>query len=125
MKEIKPWVDVLRLHPDVESESTSFSTSTYALDLGALVRKDPNVPPTYRNPHSFFCATYLTHDMKDLIMEVYYRLSGKEGNRVLQLRSPFGGGKSHTLATLYYALKNRKEMEIVIPETKIYLHLKM
>ena len=122
MKEIKPWIDVVRLHPDVESGSTALST--YALDLGALVQNDPSVPPTYRDPYSFFRATHLTADMKNLIQEVYDRLSGKEGNRVLQLRSPFGGGKSHTLATLYYAVKNRKEMEKAIPEAKDLPQLK-
>ncbi len=113
---IKPWTEVIRLHPDVESELTAIST--YAIDLGAFVSKDPNVPATYRDAYSFFGATHLTSDMRKLVEEVYDRLSGKEGNRVLQLRSPFGGGKSHTLATLYYAVKNRKEMEKAIPETK-------
>ncbi|MCD6101177.1 MAG: ATP-binding protein [Candidatus Marinimicrobia bacterium] len=114
--DIKPWTEAVRLHPDVESEETA--VATYAIDLGALVAKDPNVPPTYRDAYSFFHATHLTSDMRRLIEEVYKRLSGKEGNRVLQLRSPFGGGKSHTLATLYYAVKNRKEMEKAIPETR-------
>ncbi|MEN3047103.1 MAG: DUF499 domain-containing protein, partial [Candidatus Hydrothermales bacterium] len=113
---IKSWTEVVRLHPDVESEDTPIAT--YAIDLGAIVEGDPNVPPTYKDPYSFFRATYLTKDMRVLIEEVYYRLSGKEGNRVLQLRSPFGGGKSHTLATLYYALRNRKELEISFPEMK-------
>lgn len=116
MINIKPWTEVVRLHPDVESEETAIAT--YAIDLGALVEKDPNVPPTYRDAYSFFRATHLTSDMKMLVEEVYDRLSGKEGNRVLQLRSPFGGGKSHTLATLYYAVKNRKEMEMAIPEMR-------
>ncbi len=116
MREIKPWTEVVRLHPDVESETTAIAT--YAIDLGALVEKDPNVPPTYRDAYSFFRSTYLTTDLRNLLKEVYDRLSGKEGNRVLQLRSPFGGGKSHTLATIYYAVKNRKEMEKAIPETK-------
>ena len=116
MMEIKPWTEVVRLHPDVESEETA--VATYAIDLGALVAGDPNVPPTYRDAYSFFRATHLTSDMRMLVEEVYDRLSGKEGNRVLQLRSPFGGGKSHTLATLYYAVKNRKEMEKAIPETR-------
>jgi len=114
--DIKPWTEVVRLHPDVESEETA--VATYAIDLGALVARDPNVPATYRDAYSFFRATHLTSDMRRLIEEVYERLSGKEGNRVLQLRSPFGGGKSHTLATLYYAVKNRKEMEKAIPETR-------
>ncbi|RJS73260.1 DUF499 domain-containing protein [Methanophagales archaeon] len=116
MMEIKPWTEVVRLHLDVESEETA--VATYAIDLGALVAGDPNVPPTYRDAYSFFRATHLTSDMRMLVEEVYDRLSGKEGNRVLQLRSPFGGGKSHTLATLYYAVKNRKEMEKAIPETR-------
>lgn len=114
--DIKPWVDVVRLHPDVESETTAIAT--YAIDLGALVAGDPGVPPTYRDAYSFFRATHLTSDMRMLMEEVYDRLSSKEGNRVLQLHSPFGGGKSHTLATLHYAFKNRKEMEKAIPETK-------
>jgi len=113
---IKPWIEVVKLHPDVESEETAIAT--FAIDLGALVAGDPNIPPTYRDPYSFFRATHITSDMWKLIKEVYDRLSGKEGNRVLQLRSPFGGGKSHTLATLYYAVKNREEMERAIPETR-------
>ena len=92
--DIRPWTEVVRLHPDVESEETAIAT--YAIDLGALVAGDPNVPPTYRDAYSFFRATHLTSDMRMLMEEVYDRLSGKEGNRVLQLRSPFGGGKSHT-----------------------------
>ena len=113
---IRPWIEVVRLHPDVESESTAIST--YAIDLGALVLKDPNIPATYRDAYSFSRATYLTSGIRRLIEEVYERLSGKEGNRVLQLRSPFGGGKSHTLAALYYALKDRQIVEKVIPEIK-------
>ncbi|MCX7724324.1 MAG: ATP-binding protein, partial [Thermodesulfovibrio sp.] len=114
---IKPWTQVVKLHPDVESEETAIAT--YAIDLGALIEKDPNVPPTYRDAYSFFRATHLTSDMKFIIEEVYERLSGKDGNRVLQLQSPFGGGKSHTLATLYYALRSRKELEQSFPEMKL------
>lgn len=86
--------------------------------MGALVTRDPNVPPTYRDVYPFLRATYFTGDMRRLIEEIYDRLSGKEGNKVLQLRSPFGEGKSHTLATFFYAVKNRIEMEKAIPEDK-------
>lgn len=98
MMEIKPWTEVVRLHPDVESEETA--VATYAIDLGALVAGDPNVPPTYRDAYSFFRATHLTSDMRMLVEEVYDRLSGKEGNRVLQRRSPFGGVKHWQLYTM-------------------------
>ena len=114
--ELKPWTQVVRLHPDVESEDTA--RATYAIDLGALVAKDASVPPTYRDAYSFFRATHLTQSMRRLLEEVYERLSGKEGNRVLQLRSPFGGGKSHTLAALYYGLAEKEAMEKAVPEAK-------
>jgi hypothetical protein len=116
--DIKPWIEAVRLHPDVESETTS--RATYAIDLGALVEKDSNVPPTYRDAYSFFRATHLTSGIKRLIEEVCERLSGKDGDRVLQLRSPFGGGKSHTLASLFYAVKNRKDVEKALPQIKSF-----
>jgi hypothetical protein len=115
--ELKPWTRVVKLHPDVESESTSLAT--YAIDLGALVTKDSNVPPTYRDAYSFFHATHLTQSMANLIAEVCDRLAGKPGNRVLQLRSPFGGGKSHTLAALYYAVTDKETMKKAAPETRL------
>ena len=38
-------------------------------------------------------------------------LAGKGSyNRVLKLRSPFGGGKSHTLASLLHAARSRKSL---------------
>ncbi len=40
------------------------------------------------------------------------RLTGQDGDRVLQLHSPFGGGKSHVLVALYHAAKNRETLEI-------------
>lgn len=116
--DIKPWIEAVRLHPDVESETTS--RATYAIDLGALVEKDPNVPPIYRDAYSFFRATHLTSGIKRLIEEVCERLSGKEGDKVLQLRSPFGDGKSHTLASLFYAIKNRNDVEKALPEIKSF-----
>ncbi len=38
-------------------------------------------------------------------------------NRVLKLRTPFGGGKSHTLAALLHAARNREALD-AIPEAK-------
>jgi len=113
---LKPWIKCVRLNPDVESETTAIAT--FAIDLGALVTNDPNIPSVYRDAYSFFRVTHFTSGFKRLLEDVLGRLSGKEGDRVLQLRSPFGGGKSHTLAGLYYAAKERQAM------TKVYLEAK-
>src|SRR5207253_343651 len=63
-------------------------------------------------------ATYLTADLRRMLDEVLASLAGQTGfNRVLKLRSPFGGGKSHTLATLLHAARCRAALN-EIPEGK-------
>ncbi len=113
---LRPWSQVVKLHPDVASGQTA--TATYAIDLGALAAGDKNVPKVYREAEAFFRATHLTSNMMSLIAEVLERLAGGSGDRVLQLRSPFGGGKSHLLAALYHATKNRATMDAIWPEAK-------
>ena len=112
---IKPWLEVVTLHPDVLSEE--FSEDIFALDLGPLADGNPNVPAVYRDPEHFFRASYLTSGLKSLLKDVLSRLSGGSGNRVIKLITPFGGGKSHTLAALLHASRNRKALDVV-PEGK-------
>jgi predicted AAA+ superfamily ATPase len=112
---IKPWVESVELHPDVVSPN--FSEDIFALDLGPLADGNKNVPAVYRDPEQFFRASYLTNGLQSLLQDVLSRLSGGAGNRVLKLITPFGGGKSHTLASLYHAASNRKTLD-VIPEGK-------
>ena len=112
---IKPWVEVVSLHPDVLSPN--FSEDIFALDLGPLVDGNKNVPAVYRDPEQFFRASYLTGGLKSLLQDALSRLSGGPGNRVIKLITPFGGGKSHTLASLYHAARSRSALD-VIPEGK-------
>jgi predicted AAA+ superfamily ATPase len=109
---LKQWTDLVKLHPDVEAGN--LTEAVFAIDLGAIDEKDPNVPAVNRDPEAFFRATYLTADLRQLLEEVLASLSGKEGyNRVLKLRTPFGGGKSHTLAALLHAARARQALDIL------------
>ncbi len=112
---IKPWVEVVSLHPDVLSPN--FSEEIFALDLGPLADGNPQVPGVYRDPEHFFRASYLTNGLRLLLQDVLSRLEGGAGNRVLKLITPFGGGKSHTLASLFHAARHRAALD-VIPEGK-------
>jgi hypothetical protein len=112
---LKPWIDVAALHPDVLSEH--FSEDIFALDLGPLADRNPNVPAVYRDPQHFFRASYLTKGLRSLLEDVLSRLQGGAGSRVLKLMTPFGGGKSHTLAALYHSAGSRDALD-VIPEGK-------
>src|SRR5205814_3972808 len=102
---IRPWVEEVSLHPDVLSEN--FSEDIFALDLGPLADGNSNVPAVYRDAEHFFRASYLTLGLRSLLEDVLSRLSGGGGNRVLKLVTAFGGGKSHTLAALFHAARNR------------------
>ncbi len=113
---LRPWTDLVKLHPDVEAGA--LTEAVFAIDLGAIAANDPNVPVVNRDPEAFFRATYLTADLRKLLDEVLASLSGKSGyNRVLKLRVPFGGGKSHTLASLFHAARKREALD-GIPEAK-------
>lgn len=113
---LRPWTDLVKFHPDVEAGA--LTEAVFAIDLGAIAANDPNVPVVNRDPEAFFRATYLTADLRKLLDEVLASLSGKSGyNRVLKLRVPFGGGKSHTLAALFHAARNREALD-GIPEAK-------
>jgi hypothetical protein len=112
----RPWTELVKLHPDVEAGA--LTEAVFAIDLGAIAANDPNVPVVNRDPEAFFRATYLTTDLQKILDEVLASLSGKTGyNRVLKLRTPFGGGKSHTLASLLHAAKKRDALDR-IPEAR-------
>lgn len=113
--QLGPWVEAIEPHPDVLSEN--FSEDIFALDLGPLADGNPNVPQVYRDPEHFFRASYLTKGLRSLLADVLSRLAGGHGNRVLKLLTPFGGGKSHTMAALYHAARNREVLNL-IPEAK-------
>src|SRR5437867_370600 len=99
---LRPWTELVALHPDVESDN--LTEAVFAIDLGAIATSDKRVPLVNRDAESFFRATYLTNDLNRLLQEVLAALAGDERyNRVLKLRTPFGGGKSHTLAALLHA----------------------
>jgi len=41
-------------------------------------------------------------NLESLIIDVLKGLSGEIIDKILQLRTPFGGGKTHTLVSLYH-----------------------
>ena len=127
METQRPWLECVQLHADVLSER--FSEDIFALDLGALsdylmgkaiglpAAKLPQVPAVYRDASSFFAASYLTAGLKSLLQDVLGGLSGAQGGRVLKLVTPFGGGKSHTLAALLHGTVSRNALD-TLPEAE-------
>lgn len=97
---LSPWTHVARPHDDVTSGDLDMGT--YAVNLAKVFRDDPGTPEVYRRPDRFFATTYFTDGLRRLLVDVLSVLDGGAGDRVLQLRTPFGGGKTHTLVSLLH-----------------------
>ena len=82
-----------------------------ALDLHTIAEGTAKAP--YDTPDSFFQATHPTPTLKQLLNDTLNHLSGtKPMNPVLLFDAGFGGGKTHTMAALYYAAKNPTNSEL-------------
>ena len=95
---LRPWRDVIEPHPDVARGE--YRQAEFALNLAEILRNKGRVE--YTDPAEFFARTFLTGGLKKLLVEVLKRLSGGNGEPVVQLKTPFGGGKSHSLLALYH-----------------------
>lgn len=93
-----PWHDVVQLREDVRTGELSLAI--FAADLYDVIMGQAK--PVYQDPKEFFALTYPTHALRELARDVVTRLAGKNVKAVRQLALPYGGGKTHTLITLYH-----------------------
>src|SRR5262245_6849227 len=100
-----PWYKVAMPRREVR-EGRSFNPDEFAIALEQVVAG--TAPEDYRKPEQFFARTCFTRALREHAGIVLKRLSGKtEGAApVLTLITQFGGGKTHTLTTLYHLAKN-------------------
>ena len=95
---MKPWREVAKPHPDVLAGT--FLQSDFAADISRVV--NGTATDEYRNPEAFYARTYVTEGMKQLLVTVAQRLNGRGGDPVIELKTNFGGGKTHTLLAVYH-----------------------
>ena len=93
-----PWREVVAPHPDVAKGG--YHRTEFAADLAAVVAG--NTAPEYQDPKEFFARTYLTEGMRQLLVSTVRRLAGKGGEPIVQLKTAFGGGKTHTMLALFH-----------------------
>ena len=75
----------------------------FAADLWQVVKG--TAPEDYKDPEIFFRKTYVTRGISHILDIAQKRLQGSIGDSVIQLQTPFGGGKTHTLIALYHKAK--------------------
>ena len=110
---LKPWIQVVEPHADIRTGR--FDESVFAADIGAVLADRGAIE--YRDPELFFKKTFFTQEISSLLGSILLRLSGKKGiEPVVQLQTPFGGGKTHTLLAVYHLIKH-KNSAMKSPET--------
>lgn len=95
-KEIcEPWEDVFDVSLDEH----------LAPELGDLLSGQSEQISIYTDPYEFFSRTYVTDSMLESLENIINVLKGKGGNNTFTIYSLFGGGKTHSLFTIYHAVK--------------------
>jgi len=89
----------------------------FAADLWQVA--NGKAPLDYQDADLFFKKTYLTKGLKNIIETAKARLEGRSGDSVIQLQTPFGGGKTHTLIALYHKAKEWKAKVVVFDGTAL------
>ena len=76
----------------------------FAANLSAVVRGQAH--QVYQDSDLFFANTYPTDRAQSFVREVVGRLSGRDpaAAAFFRLDTPFGGGKTHTLISLYHLI---------------------
>ena len=98
---LPPWYKTTTPRKEVR-EGRSFSPDEFAIALEQVVAG--TAPEDYRDPEQFFARTCFTRALNDHAGMVLRRLARQTRNTapVLTLVTQFGGGKTHTLASLYH-----------------------
>jgi hypothetical protein len=94
LNHVKLWRDVLEPRLDEKA-----APSLGGVHLG---REEP----IYSDSVEFFRRTLITRHMVEALENVADALAGRGGNKLIMLLSLFGGGKTHTLLTIYHAFRN-------------------
>lgn len=98
---LKPWREAAR--PNADITERTFLAAEFMADL-QQVRDGSAQATEYGDPVKFFERTHITPGMRQLLENVLRRTGGKGGDPVIQTKTGFGGGKTHSLIALYHLI---------------------
>jgi len=103
----KPWHQVVQLRDDLKTGDLSLNQ--FAADLyEVMMQRGERL--IYEKPAEFFALTYPTYNLRQLAREVVLRLAAQNDKAVRQLALTYGGGKTHTLITLFHLVNDPEHL---------------
>ena len=109
---MRNWFDIAVPHADIRKGD--FDEAVFAAKLGDVVAGQ--APEDYNDAFAFYKKTYLTGGLEHLLRRVSEKLGAGKGPGVVELQTPFGGGKTHALILVYHYLKSGGRVEEMLPE---------
>ncbi|MBA7520317.1 hypothetical protein ES705_12410 [subsurface metagenome] len=103
--------------PDRDILEGRLTMDVFAADLWEVFKG--RAPEEYQDSTIFFRKTYITDGLKNLLDIAEKRLKGMGGDPIIQLQTPFGGGKTHSLIALYHKTKEWGAKAVVIDGTAL------
>ncbi len=110
---MKPFMTLVTPHKDILEGKLTMDV--FAADLWQVHKG--KAPEEYKDPDLFFRKTFLTVGLNNLLDVTKKRLQGEGGDPIIQLQTPFGGGKTHALIALYHKAKEWNAKVVVIDGT--------
>lgn len=83
-----------------------FTKDTFAASIWQVFKGEAKCE--YTDSEEFFKRTFLTSGLKELLLKLEKRFKGQDVDSIIQLETPFGGGKTHSLIALYHRAKELK-----------------
>ena len=96
------WHEVVELLDELKTGELSLSM--FAADLYDVIMG--RAKPLYQDREKFFGRTSPTFNLRELVKDIVLRLAGKNDKAVRQLELTYGGGKTHTLITLFHLMRD-------------------
>jgi len=112
---MKPFSIIAIPHKDILEGRLTMDV--FAADLWEVFKE--RAQEEYQDPTIFFRKTYITDGLKNLLNIAEKRLKGEGGDPIIQLQTPFGGGKTHSLIALYHKTKEWGAKVVVIDGTAL------
>ena len=105
--------------PHYDIRNAQLDESIFAANLSEVALGTG--PDVYTNPNLFFAKTYVTDGLRDISTRVVQALNGEESeNRVISLQTGFGGGKTHSLISLYHIAKSGRRIASLGRDMKFF-----
>jgi len=112
---MKPFHTIAVPHEDILKGRLTMDV--FAADLWEVAQN--RGPDEYKDAETFFKKTFLTHGLENLLDVVKRRIEGNGGDPIIQIQTPFGGGKTHALIAMYHKAEEWSANRVVIVGTAL------